>query len=688
MEEAKKNSILIIDDDVPNIRVLTDILGSEYTIYAAKDGLHAIKAAEERLPDLILLDILMPGMDGYEVIGEFKKSEATRAIPVIFITGLDSSEDEKRGLTLGAVDYISKPFSPEIVRLRVQNQLTIVNQMRALDKRFRQQTLMTSISQSFLTGEHLNSPFTNTLRMIGEFMEIAQVLLYKLNDENNTLVCRNEWLNPALNLKTHIGSALALEGPVISIVNSLAANGKNFCINSNDPEMKAVMTRYRTSFHDFITIPIYIKGKLEAAVDLSKEDDGQQWSESEINLAILAASIFSGVFERDEMEQIIRAKELAEQSDHAKREFLSRMSHEMRTPMNIIMGMTQLALNADDYEKKNVYLEKTDKASKRLLRLIDDILDLYEIGESKFVLICSDFNFRHILQLSLDSVCSEVSEKQQTLLTDIDPSIPETFIGDAKRLVQAIGNLLSNASKFTREQGSLQLNAAVCNIDNNTATIKIEVIDNGIGIPKHQLERLFLPFEQADGGIDRKFQGAGLGLSISKQIIERMGGEIWVESEPGKGSKFVFTVRLETKPPFVKDTKPASFTGKTILLAEDIEINREIMIAMLEDTQIQVTCAVNGREALEFFSSAPDKYNLIIMDINMPEMDGVEAVRHIRALELETQREQIPIIALTANVLSNEVEKYLAAGMNDHLGKPVDFEQLMGVLNKYLLSPL
>jgi len=509
MNKKNKNSILIVDDNKSNIMTLTQILSPEYEVYAAISGQKAIKAAEVRLPDVILLDILMPEMDGYAVLAALKSSANTSNIPVIFITGLQSSDDEKKGLALGAADYISKPFSSEIVKLRVRNQIIIVNQMIALDK------------------------------------------LYE------------------------------------------------------------------------------------------------------------------------------------ERSNRVKSEFLSRISHEMRTPMNAIIGMTRLALNTMDPAKKDAYMEKSSVASRHLMRLIDDMLDICDISENTFNLNHYEFNFADMITESFNLINADIKEKQQTLLTYIDPLIPETLIGDEKRLIQVIGKLLSNACKFTNVQGQINLNAFAKNIENDIMTMQFEVVDNGIGISKEHMEALFVPFEQADGGIDRKFGGAGLGLPISKNIIERMNGEIWVESTPEKGSKFIFTVKLQIKAPEAQNDLVISFEGKTALLVDDVEINRDIIMAMLESTRIQIECAVNGYDALEIFSRNPEKFNIIIMDINMPEMDGIEASRRIRAIS-STEGMQIPIIAMTANVLPDEVEKYLSAGMNDHIGKPVDFDQLLSLLKKYL----
>ena len=359
------------------------------------------------------------------------------------------------------------------------------------------------------------------------------------------------------------------------------------------------------------------------------------------------------------------------------------MSHEMRTPMNAIMGMTALAKNAANTEKRDGMLEKINSASGQLLKLIDDVLDMSDIEDNKLSLSCSEFSFAAVIRDVLNKADPDVRKKQLSLTADIDPSIPDTLIGDEKRLTQVIINLLSNAVKYTPEQGSIQINAFVREVVEETLDMQIEVIDNGIGMPEEQRKKLFIPFEQADGGIDRKYGGVGLGLAIARHIVGLMGGEICVESEPGKGSKFMFTVKTQIKSPEAKDDPSSSLDGKKLLLVDDVEINREIVMAILEDTGLQIECAENGQEALDMFSSAPGLYDVILMDINMPVMDGLEATRRIRVLE-KPEGARVPIIAMTANVLMSEVEKYLADGMTDHIGKPVDFDKLLNKLNRYL----
>ena len=270
-----------------------------------------------------------------------------------------------------------------------------------------------------------------------------------------------------------------------------------------------------------------------------------------------------------------------------------------------------------------------------------------------------EFSFAVMIRGILNRVSPDIRAKQQSLTTDIDPSIPDTLIGDSRRLSQAILDLLASAGESTPEQGSIQLNARGVSVEDETLDLRIEVIDNGAGISESRREML-------SGSVEKLI---GCGISI--------------ESAEGRGSKCAFTVKTGLKPPEGKTGGAVSLGGRTALLAEDVEVNREIMSAMLGDTGLTIVCAENGREAVEIFSSDPEGIDVILMDINMPEMDGVEATRRIRASGTREGAE-VPIIAVTANVLMSEVDTYFAVGMNDHVGKPVDFDMLLSKLDKYL----
>jgi len=553
MNKHKRNSVFIIDDEKTNIIALTDILSKEYTVYAVRDSQEALEAAEKELPDVILLDILMPEMDGYDVITNLKSSEKTRDIPVIFITGLDSRESEEKGLALGAADYIIKPFSSAIVRLRVQNQIKLI-------ERLRQQALMTKISHCFLSDIHVDILFIDTLRMVGEFMDIAQVLLYKKEDSSNieasnTLICQSEWINPKLNMETRIGGKLELKEPMLSIIENFIKSG-NLCIHSNDPVFKEAMKPYRKNFHNYISTPIYIKGKLFAVLDFSREDDSIQWNESEIDLSVLVSSIFSGVFERNAIEhdlnvvlklkaELIAAKEEADHLNRSKSEFLARMSHEMRTPMNGIIGMMELIKMNSVPEDIKKYLNIVEKASNDLLHLINDVLDISSMEYGVFKLSSSAFDSAAMFNDVLQTACYNAAEKEQTIESKFDPTVPAWLKGDEKRLKQVITNLLANAIKYTPKKGEIFIESQVLTFDDNVITLKITVTDNGIGIAKEKQDKLFLIFEQVDGSLSRKHDGIGIGLPLSKRIVEMMDGKIWVESELNKGATFSFTCKLQ-----------------------------------------------------------------------------------------------------------------------------------------------
>ncbi|MCL1848369.1 MAG: ATP-binding protein [Clostridiales bacterium] len=397
------------------------------------------------------------------------------------------------------------------------------------------------------------------------------------------------------------------------------------------------------------------------------------------------------------------AVEAAQAASRAKSAFLANMSHEIRTPMNAIIGMVNMGKSSVDVERMDYCFGKIEDASTHLLGVINDILDMSKIEADKFELSIAEFSFEQMLRRVISVINFRIEEKRQTLTVNIDPSIPQTLIGDDQRLAQVITNLLGNASKFTNEQGFIHLEAISIETNEGYTTIQVSVKDSGIGISKEQQERLFQAFQQAESSTTRQFGGTGLGLSISKNIIDMMGGEIWVESELGVGSLFAFTVRLRmgdngimggdgagagtmAKPFRQEDTLPDTtgrYAGKRILLAEDVEINREIVRAILEPTGLEIDCAVNGTEALRLIIEAPTAYDMILMDVQMPEMDGYDATRAIRALDIPGAK-TIPIIAMTANVFREDIEQCLAAGMNGHIGKPVDFAHLMQQLDTYL----
>ena len=546
-------------------------------------------------------------------------------------------------------------------------------------------------------------------------------------------------------------------------------------------------------------------------------------------LLLLAGGVLTFLATRRRAAMLSDALIQAKHASRAKSDFLANMSHEMRTPLNAVIGMTSIAMNSADPERREYCLTKIEEASTHLLGVINDVLDYSKIEAAKFELVEVEFDFEKMLQKVCDVIIFKVAEKKQVFNVWVDTDIPGQLLGDDQHIAQVVANFLSNAVKFTPEGGSITLSARLEGEKDGYSLIRVVVRDTGIGISDEQKARLFHSFEQADNTITKRFGGTGLGLVISKRIVEMMGGEVTVESELGKGSAFGFVApfakakaaksdgdpspgadpglhalraliltgdliladflsalllhfgvvndRAEdypgalalaesggaydicfadhdlpglspgdmirvlkdkaakqvfalisaiepgdvgqavksagadgflTKPVFPSGVLAAlrgftavpdaavdpgsdgearesedDFTGRRLLLVDDVAINREIVMAVLEPTNIAIDNAENGLIALNMFAEDPDRYDMIFMDVQMPEMDGYQATRRIRALD-SPRAGSVPIIAMTANVFREDIEKALDAGMNAHIAKPVDFDEVLAKLREYL----
>ena len=397
--------------------------------------------------------------------------------------------------------------------------------------------------------------------------------------------------------------------------------------------------------------------------------------------------------------ELVDAKKLAEQSqltaenaNAAKSRFLANMSHELRTPMNGIIGMTNLALQDGLDEKQNNHVLKANQCALTLLDLLNDILDFSKIEAHKMELEQVDFELSDVFENLHNIIDLKCQEKSINFNLDIAPEIPAYLYGDPLRLGQVLINLAGNAVKFTPENGHVEVSAALHDADKENLTLHFSVKDDGIGIDQAQQKTLFKSFSQADVSTTREYGGSGLGLAISSNLVKMMGGDIWYDSTVGAGSTFHFIVKLargetpatslyhEETPQLSGENISQRLHGSRILLVEDNEINMELVMELLSLQGVEVKSAYDGQDALNILDTDKE-FDLILMDCQMPVLDGYSTTKKIRR---DMRLKDMPVIALTANVMKGDREKALDIGMNDFIAKPVDPEQLFHTVARWL----
>ena len=672
MNETGKNSVLIVDDENSNILALTHILSPEYLIYAAKSGEGAIKAAEKHNPDIILLDIIMSDMDGFEVITELKKSRKTQDIPIIFVTGMNSEVDEEKGFALGAADYITKPFSTALVKLRVKNQIKLLEQFRA-------------------NKNDMNQMTSRIEAIIGNLPGMVYSCLYDFPLYSMIFVSEG--------CKELIGYT-----PQELIGKKNMYQAMIHPEDINDIQRKCAETLERDMVYENTNRLIMKDGSIKWVWERSRV---MKW-----NPDGTPHSVEGYVFDITEQKQL----EAAEMANRAKSAFLANMSHELRTPLNVVIGLTDLILEENTIAKHvSENLHKIGNAGSTLLSIVNDILDFSKIESGNITLMPIEYHLSSLLNDVIALMNTRIAEKPVVFKLNINENLPSRLIGDELRVKQILNNLLSNAFKYT-ETGTIELTVNCVSANGSGGESKkdvwmeIIVSDTGIGISKENLKKLFTDYYQVQNRISHKIEGTGLGLSITKRLVQFMGGDISIESELGKGTIFHVRIRQE----FVDDTSigsdvveqlsrfhyaddkrragkklpvRADLSFARVLVVDDMQTNLDVAAGLLRKYKMQVDCVTSGQEAIDLIhlggTQGEPVFNAIFMDHMMPDMDGIETTDLIRGLGTE-YAEKVPIIALTANAIKGTADMFFAHGFQEFLPKPIDITQLDSVVRKWI----
>ena len=386
-----------------------------------------------------------------------------------------------------------------------------------------------------------------------------------------------------------------------------------------------------------------------------------------------------------------KALHKAEEASAAKTEFLSNMSHDIRTPINGIMGMLDIAEeNFDDKARVKDCIAKMRGAASHLLSLVNDVLDMSKIESGSMQMLNTPFDLRVLLDSCCGILEGQITERNMTFTKQIGPFWHPYLVGSELHIRQVLINILSNAVKYTPDGGEINFRARETLFEEGLVHLRMEIKDNGIGMSEEFMQHIFEPFTQEQRTSRTTYKGTGLGMAITKKLVDQMHGSLDVESEPGKGSTFILRLSLPVgecpanAPDPMEEKRAPDLKGLHLLLAEDNELNAEIAVTLLEEQGAKITAVTNGKEALEAIqNTAPRTYDAILMDVMMPEMNGLEATRCIRAFEGKGPDEGTPIIAMTANVFADDVKACLDAGMNSHVGKPLDMKILMAEILKY-----
>ncbi|WP_207431181.1 hybrid sensor histidine kinase/response regulator [Sabulibacter ruber] len=634
MEPAVK--LLIVDDDEVDRMIIKRSLRTaqvEASVKTATLGAEALETLDRESFDFIFIDFMLPDMNGLELLQQIREKGITT--PVQIVTSQGDERIAVEAIKTGASDYLPKTLlTPEGISQSIRTAIRL--------HKIEQERLQT---QEQLAG---------TQKQLETVINGAPIILWAA-DQNGTFTM---------------------------------ARGKGLSLIGKE-EAQSVGSSVFDLYEDYPAVITCVKRTLKGHQSKCTVNIQGVWFDCLFLPLVNANGKPNGVIgvSYDITERILIEEELKKAKDEAlsmaqvKEQFLANMSHEIRTPMNGILGLTEVLAKTPLNENQREFLRGIHTSANNLMVIINDLLDFSKIEAGKITFEIIPFDIRQLVKQILDILEIRAKERKNSLKLLFDAEIPEFVEGDPFRLSQILNNLLGNAIKFT-ESGSVRLNIEVLAQEGDELQLEFTVKDTGIGIPAEKLDTIFEKFTQGSSDTTRKFGGTGLGLSIAKELVEAQGGTISVQSELGKGSTFCFVLpfkKIAGKPEqsntasSLPDQNTQVLQNARILLVEDNSINQMLVNKVLRDHEVEVSMANNGREALEILNQ--QDFDLILMDMQMPEMDGYEAMQFIRQ-DMPHLRD-IPIIALTAHASQGEIKKCLAAGATSYISKPFKAEDLV-----------
>nr|CRH05260.1 Putative histidine kinase with three response regulator receiver domains and one PAS domain [Candidatus Magnetococcus massalia] len=651
-------NILVVDDTPANLRLLTDILSKEgYRVRAAPDATLALNSIERKAPDLILLDVRMPGMNGIELCKLLKSKPASAPIPVLFISALGDTTDKMRGFQAGGVDYITKPFAPEEVLARVRTHLELYRLSQKLEQRV---------------------------------AESSQALQYNEQRQRRVL----ETVAEGIYTIDRQGCCTMINASALSI---LGYDSASACLGRNMQRLIYHSQRdgtERTEKNCPIHAVITSGNPVRSCDEIFWKTDGTPfpvaynsvplYEGSEIVGAVVS---FQDISMRKEMENSLRhAKEEAEAASMAKSTFLATMSHEIRTPMNAIIGMADLLAESTLNPEQREYVSVFQRAGNTLLTLLNDILDLSKVEAEQLELDDSSFDLTDLLNSASEIMSLRAKEKGIILTLHTTEQVPRFLHGDPMRLRQILVNLLGNAIKFT-DKGKIDVSIMVTEESEDHVALRFSVMDTGSGIPTERLNAIFEPFTQGDATTTRRFGGTGLGLAICRHLVQMMDGKIWAESEEDMGSTFFFTARFGLEQGVMKESNtPIDYSSVdlrrvSVLLVDDNEVNREIFTEMLLQAGCHVRAISKSTHAVQVVQRAHEAktpFHILLLDYHMPAYDGFDVIEGLRQADMLAD---LPILMLSSDDRHETLKRARSLGIHYQV-KPVERLALLeGVYN-------